>query len=121
MEDVHLVKLASGSDSLLMDFLADRGVRGLIIEAFGRGNVPPTAAPGIRRAIAKGIPVIITTRTHTGRVLGVYGYDGGAKTLKEAGAILGGETSAVKARLKLMPALGLTSEKAALRRIFEEA
>ena len=43
VEAVHLVKLASGSDSLLIDFLADRGVRGLIIEGFGRGNVPPTA------------------------------------------------------------------------------
>lgn len=121
VEAVHLVKLASGSDSLLIDFLADRGVRGLIIEGFGRGNVPPTAMPGIRRAIAKGIPVVVTTRTHTGRVLDVYGYEGGAKTLKDAGAILGGETSAVKARLKLMLALGLTSEKDELRKIFEEA
>ena len=37
VEDVHLIKLASGSDSLLIDFLVERNVRGLVLEAFGRG------------------------------------------------------------------------------------
>lgn len=46
VEDVHLIKLASGSDSLLIDFLVERNVRGLVLEAFGRGNVPPAALPG---------------------------------------------------------------------------
>ena len=68
VEDVHLIKLASGSDSLLIDFLVERNVRGLVLEAFGRGNVPPAALPGIRRAVEKGIPVVITTRTIAGRV-----------------------------------------------------
>ena len=53
VEDVHLIKLASGSDSLLIDFLVERNVRGLVLEAFGRGNVPPAALPGIRRARAR--------------------------------------------------------------------
>ena len=96
VEDVHLIKLASGSDSLLIDFLVERNVRGLVLEAFGRGNVPPAALPGIRRAVEKGIPVVITTRTIAGRVLDVYGYEGGAKTVLEAGGILGGETSGPK-------------------------
>ena len=96
-----MIKLASGSDSLLIDFLVERNVRGLVLEAFGRGNVPPAALPGIRRAVEKGIPVVITTRTIAGRVLDVYGYEGGAKTVLEAGGILGGETSGPKARLSL--------------------
>ena len=41
VEDVHLIKLASGSDSLLIDFLVERNVRGIVLEGFGRGNVPP--------------------------------------------------------------------------------
>ena len=44
----------------------------------------------------------IRDRTIAGRVLDVYGYEGGAKTVLEAGGILGGETSGPKARLKLM-------------------
>ncbi|MBS6157358.1 MAG: asparaginase, partial [Sutterella sp.] len=77
VEDVHLIKLASGSDSLLIDFLVERNVRGIVLEGFGRGNVPPAVLPGIRRAVERGIPVVITTRTIAGRVLDVYGYEGG--------------------------------------------
>ena len=119
VEDVHLIKLASGSDSLLIDFLVERNVRGLVLEAFGRGNVPPAALPGIRRAVEKGIPVVITTRTIAGRVLDVYGYEGGAKTVLEAGGILGGETSGPKARLKLMLALGVASGRDELAVFFD--
>ena len=119
VDDVHLIKLASGSDALLVDYLTERQVRGIVIEGFGRGNVPPAVLPGIRRAVAKGIPVVITTRTIAGRVLDVYGYEGGAKTVLEAGAILGGETSGPKARLKLMLALGMTSGREALAAFFD--
>ena len=119
VENVHLIKLASGSDSLLIDFLVERNVRGLVLEAFGRGNVPPAALPGIRRAVEKGIPVVITTRTIAGRVLDVYGYEGGAKTVLEAGGILGGETSGPKARLKLMLALGVASGRDELAVFFD--
>lgn len=119
VEDVHLIKLASGSDALLIDYLAERNVRGIVLEGFGRGNVPPAVLPGIRRAVAKGIPVVITTRTIAGRVLDVYGYEGGAKTVLEAGAILGGETSGPKARLKLMLALGMASGPDELAAFFD--
>lgn len=119
VEDVHLIKLASGSDSLLIDFLVERKVKGIVLEAFGRGNVPPAALPGIRRAVGEGIPVVITTRTIAGRVLDVYGYEGGAKTVLEAGGILGGETSGPKARLKLMLALGVASGRDELAVFFD--
>ena len=80
---------------------------------------PPAALPGIRRAVEKGIPVVITTRTIAGRVLDVYGYEGGAKTVLEAGGILGGETSGPKARLKLMLALGVASGRDELAVFFD--
>lgn len=119
VEDVHLIKLASGSDSLLIDYLTERNVRGIVLEGFGRGNVPPAVLPGIRRAVDKGIPVVITTRTIAGRVLDVYGYEGGAKTVLEAGAILGGETSGPKARLKLMLALGVAADPGEVAAFFD--
>lgn len=119
VEDVHLIKLVSGSDALVMDFLTERGVAGIVLEAFGRGNVPPAVLPGVRHAVSKGIPVVITTRTVAGRVLDVYGYEGGAKTVLQAGAILGGETSGPKARLKLMLALGLASCRDELAAFFD--
>lgn len=119
VDDVHLIKLVSGSDSTLLDVLVERNVAGIVLEGFGRGNVPPAVLPGIRRAVGKGIPVVITTRTIAGRVLDVYGYEGGAKTVLQAGAILGGETSGPKARLKLMLALGLTNHHEELAAFFD--
>ena len=41
----------------------------------------------IKQAIGKGIPVVITSRVPNGRVLPNYGFDGGGKTLVDAGAV----------------------------------
>lgn len=106
--NVHLVTLAAGTGPLVMDFLVEHGVHGLVVEAFGRGNMHPDALEGITRATARGIPVVLTSRTFSGRVLDTYGYPGGARTVFAAGAISGDELPGHKARLRLMLALGLT-------------
>jgi len=99
---VDIIKLMTGSDSEYVDFAVSRGVDGLVIEGFGRGNIPPDVVPGLERAIKKGIPVILTTRTSAGRVLDIYGYPGGVIRTKEIGVIPAGELTAAKARLKLI-------------------
>lgn len=106
--DVHLVSLAAGASGLLVDLLVERGVHGLVVEGFGRGNVPPDVLPAVEAAVAKGIPVVLTSRVFSGRVLPTYGYPGGARTVLAAGAISGGELPGHKARLRLMLALGLS-------------
>jgi hypothetical protein len=70
-------------------------------------------------AIGKGIPVVISTRVPTGRVLPVYGFKGGGKTLKDAGAIFADDLSAQKARLLLMLALQTTSKPAEIQKLFD--
>jgi L-asparaginase len=52
VEPVFLIKLASGVDATLIDAATDAGARGLVIEALGRGNVPPATLPALRRAVA---------------------------------------------------------------------
>ena len=63
-------------------------------------NLPMFAA--IKEAIAKGVPVVITSRVPNGRVLPNYGFEGGGKTLVEAGAVMGDDLSPQKARILLM-------------------
>ena len=63
VEDVHLIKLASGSDSLLIDFLVERNVRGLVLEAFGRGNVPPAALPGGESTSSSSLSSMVLKKT----------------------------------------------------------
>jgi L-asparaginase len=54
-----------------------------------------------------------------GRVAPLYGYAGGGLQLREWGLIFGGELPGPKARIKLMLALGVTSDPGALKRLFE--
>lgn len=119
VDDVYLVKLATGIDDFLIQALVDKKVKGIVIEGMGRGNIPPKVVPGIERAIKENIPVILTTRCLGGRVLGVYGYEGAAKPLNEAGVILGGEISGQKARIKLMLALSKTNDLQELTKYFD--
>lgn len=98
---VDLIKLVTGSDAAYLDFAVSRGVDGIVVESFGRGNVPPYVIPGIARALEKGIIVVNATRTG-GRVLDEYGYEGGMLQQHKMGVIMAGELSAAKARLKLM-------------------
>ncbi|EAX48275.1 Asparaginase [Thermosinus carboxydivorans Nor1] len=119
VDDVYLIKLVAGADDLFFRCLVDKGASGIVVEGFGRGNVPPAVVPGIKAALDKGIPVVLTTRTAGGRVLDVYGYEGGVKPLKAMGVILAGEISGQKARIKLMLALGVTRDRQALAGYFD--
>ena len=49
-----------------------------------------------------GVPVVIASRVPTGRVLPNYGFEGGGKTLADAGAVMADDLSPQKARILLM-------------------
>ena len=116
---VSLIKACVGIDSDYMDYAITHGTKGFVIEAMGRGNVPPDLVPGIANAIHKGIPVVIVSRCPMGRVLDSYGYKGGGKDLRNLGAIFGGNLNGQKARIKLMLALGKTNSYAEIKQMFE--
>lgn len=116
---VALIKSVPGIESDILNFYIDSGYKGIVIEAMGRGNVPPTLIPGIERAIKAEIPVVMVSRCPTGRVLGTYGYEGGGKHLRELGVILGGNLPGQKIRIKLMLALGVTKDLSKIQEIIE--
>jgi L-asparaginase len=118
IEPVFLIKLAAGVDATLIDAAIDGGARGLVIEALGRGNVPPPTMPAIRRAIAAGLPVVLVSRCLRGRVFDSYGYEGGGRQLREMGVIFTNFLNGQKARIKLALALSLTDDPAQLQPLF---
>ena len=73
-----------------------------MIQGLGWGNVNLPMFAAIKEAIAKGVPVIITSRVPNGRVLPNYGFEGGGKTLEATGAVMGNDLSPQKARILLM-------------------
>ncbi len=107
---VDLVALAPGMDGTLLACARAAGAKGLVVEAFGAGNVPLGALAEIEQAVAAGLPVVLTSRCIEGGVWPVYGYSGGALRLRDMGVVLGGSLSSRKARILLMVALGLRSE-----------
>ena len=99
---VDIVPAMTGSDRDYIDFAVERGCLGIVVEGFGRGNIPPAMQAGIRDATAKGVAVVITTRCPGGRPYQVYGYPGSVTDSRNNGAARGGEFSSAKTRLKLM-------------------
>ena len=103
---VDLIKCVSGMDGKFIKTSIETGAKAIVIEAYGRGNVPRKIVPAIKEALDKGIIVVIVSSTHTGRVLAEYGYDGGGLSLQKMGAIMGGDLKGRKMRLQLMALLG---------------
>lgn len=117
-KSVEIVKAYSGASSQILNLLIQHGVKGIVIEALGRGNVPPTMVEGIERAIKLNIPVLITSRCPKGRVLDSYGYEGGGHHLKTLGAIFTQNLNSQKARIRLMLALGVTTDMDKIKQFF---
>jgi L-asparaginase len=102
---IDLIRLVMGADARFLRCALETGARGLVIEAFGRGNANPAVIEGIKEAVGQGVPVLITSRCPQGRVLPVYG-DGGGQDVAAAGAIFAGDLQGPKARVLLSVLLG---------------
>ena len=104
-KQVALIKCVVDMDSSYIDYLIEKGCGGIVIEALGRGNVPPKMVEGIKKAIELEIPVVVVSRCFEGRVFESYGYEGGGKQLKNLGVIFGDTLPGQKARIKLILAI----------------
>ncbi|ARU63035.1 L-asparaginase [Tumebacillus avium] len=120
VSQVGLLKMAYGMDDALLQFLIDSGSKGVVIEALGLGNVPPAVVPGIKRAIASGVVIVLVSRCFNGVVQDVYGYEGGGKQLRDLGALFSNGLNGQKARIKLMTALQETADVGHLIQYFDQ-
>ncbi|MFH1197958.1 MAG: asparaginase [bacterium] len=118
--NVDLIKVYAGMDEKFFRFSADSGVKGIVIEAMGVGNVPPKVFEGVKYAVDKGVPVVLTSRCPAGETFDIYTYPGAGKWLKSLGVIFTDYLNGQKARIKLMLCLGLTNDPAELRKLIEE-
>ena len=116
---VDIVAMYGGADGALVRAAVAAGARGLVIQALGWGNMNIPMFQAVKEQIAKGIPVVISTRVWNGRVLPNYGFEGGGKTLQQAGAIFADDLSPQKARILLMLALQTTRDPAAIQKLFD--
>jgi L-asparaginase len=116
---VEIVAMYGGADGRLLRAAVANGARGIVVQALGWGNVNVPFYEAIAEALKKGVPVVIASRVPNGRVLPVYGFQGGGKTTKELGAVFADDLSPQKARILLMLALQTTSDARELQRMFD--
>jgi L-asparaginase len=118
---VPLLKCYAGMDGNLVQMCINAGASGIVIEAFGVGNVPPPVYYALLEAVSKGIPVVLVSRCPVGRIEHVYAYEGAGKWLHDAGVIFADYLNGQKARIKLMIALGAGYSIEQIRNSFEWA
>lgn len=113
---VLAVTVFPGLDPALVRGAVRAGVRGLVLEGYGTGNVPRTLLPALEEARAKGIPVVVVSQCLRGFV-DLSRYEGGAMAA-EAGAISAKDMTVEAAVAKLMIGLGRFGNTEALRTWF---
>jgi L-asparaginase len=101
---VALVPMVVGDDGSMLD-RARADHDGVVIEAFGSGNLPPGAVPAISRWIGEDKPVVLATRCPTGVVTPTYAFEGGGARTVAMGVIPAGPRVASQAWMELMIAL----------------
>lgn len=104
---VELLQAAAGVDGVLVDAAA-AVADGLVVAGTGGGHVPPPMAEALVRAASKDMPVVLGSRVGAGPVLrSTYSGTGSETHLLTHGVLPAGRLSPVKARLRLLVALGL--------------
>ena len=86
---IALVPMVVGDTGEMLDLARSRH-DGVVVVAFGSGNVPPGAVPAIGRWIEDRKPVVLASRCPTGVVTPLYAFEGGGAGLVAMGAIPAG-------------------------------
>ena len=115
MPRVDIVMTYQGAPGDLIKSAVDHGAKGIVVAAAGAGATSGTQEEGIRYAVDKGVFVVMTTRTGSGRIA--------SRNTSSSSAIFqiqGEDLAPVKARILLMLALTKTSDGAEIQRMFTE-
>ena len=116
---VPIISAYAGMTDELIDMLDLEQLDGLIIQAFGAGNIPKETAQKLESLLQKEIPVALVSRCFNGIAEPVYAYQGGGVQLQKSGVFFVKELNAQKARLKLLIALNAGLKGQALKDYME--
>jgi L-asparaginase len=107
--NIEIVEASLGGGDILLAALLEGRVSeldGLVISAFGGGDVPPSWLPLLRKIIREGIPVVLTSRNVAGHVQPGLDFEGAAKQIMDMGVMSAGALTPLQARIRLAVGLG---------------
>jgi L-asparaginase len=120
---VDIVMVYQGASGDIIKAIVDQGARGIVIASAGAGALSGTQNEGIRYASEKGVFVVTSTRTGSGRIAS-RPRPADAAGDESAGAgqrrIAAEDLAPLKARILLMLALTKTDDGAEIQRMFTE-
>ena len=125
---VDVVMVYQGASGDIIKALADQGARGIVVASAGAGATSGTQGEGIRYAVEKGVFVVTSTRTGSGRIAArqrpapsATPSASQAQPPARSELLIAGEDLApLKARILLMLALAKTRDAADIQRMFTE-
>ena len=100
----------AGADGTVIRALVEAGVNGLVAAGLGSGGSPPLFMEALKEVSDSGLPVVIATHTGSGRVMLT-------RRFTETGYIVADNLAPKKARILLMLALTVTSDKSDIQRM----
>ena len=106
---VDIIYAYPGADSVAIDAVVAAGAKGIVVAGVGRGGSAPAQGSALIRAMEKGVIIVSSTRTGSGRV-----------PIGTRGGIGSGDLNPQKARILLMLALSRTSDPVQVREIFAD-
>jgi L-asparaginase len=114
---VAIVPMYAGADGRMIELLLENDeIDGLVIEGLGLAHVPEAAMDAVRAVRARGVPVALSTRVHTGRIVPLYANN---VALLEMGCVEADNLTAQKARILLMLAMTRTRDSEELQAYFD--
>jgi len=130
---VDVVMVYQGASGDVIKAIVDQGARGIVIASAGAGATSGTQGQGIQYAIEKGVFVVTSTRTGSGRIAArgrgtaattTTSNDGDAAPAPARPAsdrrIAAEDLAPLKARILLMLALTRTTDGSEIQRMFTE-
>jgi L-asparaginase len=106
---VDIVYSYGGADSVIVDAVVAAGAKGIVIAGVGRGGLTPAQTAAARRATARGVVVVVSTRTGSGRV----------PVERDDGMVGSGDLNPQKSRVLLMLALSRSNDPHAVAQLFQ--
>ena len=110
---VDIVYSYAGADGMLVDAVRANGSDGLVVAGFGGGTYPPAVLQASATAAEAGIPVVLATRATAGRVVTT-------PQKQQLGLMVCDNLLPQKARVLLMLALTVTSNRSEIQQMFYE-
>ena len=125
---VDVIMVYQGASGDLIKAAVDNGAKGIVIAVAGAGATSGTQNEGLTYAASKGVFIVTSTRTGSGRIAPPQRQGDGApgfqptpeQQRRRQFTIAGEDHTPIKARVLLMVALTKTTDRNEIQRIFSE-